>query len=466
MIGWLKRTRAIIASFRDEEKNRDDTDESEQATESSSKDGPKGYQNQYFEGLNEYDFTYSLDPPQNDMMIEWTYVYDLDNLAFTIQSRIHLRLDNIPRGTDNEAWIEQLMYVDSLDELCRSPFASDKHYANVFPARPLSDQGIEDLKLFEAAGPDRIDPTAWMDAPEDRHLLMSQKLSMVIAEGLILGVFSKVSNAHRPSRKGYFEMLAKELLTAASPANSTFSFDEKEVEAWYSEDKKQPPPMQMLWFRGRLVVFANGLDRKDVFKSSVGMVVRRARELHLKDCTAILWSVDHVAVVVVSGDKVSCSDAIPVAAAIGRDDRKFKQGLRLIAAMRRRWPVLQQPSATRHLRARLGICRRRNRVERRPDVEGLRLEWLKRPAIGPYTLLSASDGEFVAQAHSSGKEEVHAPVKLSIQLPTCRSFGDSDSECYSYPGRNERITQKVYRRANFHNSFGCIRFQLVVVNPA
>jgi len=202
----------------------------------------------------------------------------------------------------------------------------------------------------------------------------------------------------------------------------------------------------------------------------VGMVVRRARELDLKDCTAILWSVDHVAVVVISGDKVSCSDAIPVAAAIGRDDKKFKQGLRLIAHYFP--PPCAEGGAYFTSRLPLDIF---VRVLEFADAgtalsvgrtsKALRLEWLKRPAIGPYTLLSASapDGEFVAQAHSSGKEEVHAPVKLFIQLPTCRSFGDSDSECYSYPGRNERITHKVYRRANLHNSFGCIRFQLVVV---
>jgi len=123
---------------------------------------------------------------------------------------------------------------------------------------------------------------------------------------------------------------------------------------------------------------------------------------------------------------VSCSDAIPVAAAIGRDDRKFKQGLRLIAHYFP--PPCAEGGTYFNSRLPLDVF---VRVLEFADAgtalslgrtsKALRLEWLKRPTIGPYTLLSASasapDGEFVAQRRSPCACQTFYPIAYVPQLP-------------------------------------------------
>ncbi len=50
----------------------------------------------------------------------------------------------------------------------------------------------------------------------------------------------------------------------------------------------------LFWFRGRLIVLVPTLTEEDRFKSEVGLVLRRAKEKGLRECTAILWSIHHV----------------------------------------------------------------------------------------------------------------------------------------------------------------------------
>lgn len=418
--GWVERARTRIATWRIEV---DSEDESEDELELD--------HDQYYQGLYEDDFEYSPCPPGGDRWdIEWVYIYDLDLLAFTIDDNkngiVHLRLDNIPRGSDGDVsdWIK-LVHYDSLECICRSPYGSDEHYAKVHtPQDPLA--MIENVQLFEAARPSRIDTTTWMSYPKGVHLSLSRKLATIATEGLIAGLFSKFSVVHSPSAREPFKKLAMELMTAACPGGSTFDFDQPKPNT-SSEVKITISSGTTYWFRGRLIVLANGLDSKDIFESFVGMIIRRVRELSLKECTAILWSVDHVAVFVISGDEVSCSEAIPFVAAFGRDEDKFRQGLGLIAH------YLPPPCSevVHHFSSALpfdvfsNIMRFASPESARMlgrTSKALRIEWLKQPACGPYTLLSSLEGNgFLAH-----DEKADALIKLSILPPKCLPYVDWD----------------------------------------
>ncbi len=84
-------------------------------------------------------------------------------------------------------------------------------------------------------------------------------------------------------------------------------------------------------FGGRLVVITRTLDDEEHFKSQVGLVLRKMEEEQRSECTVILWSIHHVAVVVVSGGNISHSDPVPVAAALRMDREKLVEGIKLIA---------------------------------------------------------------------------------------------------------------------------------------
>ncbi len=149
-------------------------------------------------------------------------------------------------------------------------------------------------------------------------------------------MYAQVNGAHIYFSNNVFEDLAKDLLTAACHGSSTFTLDYKTWCAWTRNVSLKElrasvrKRIDYFWFRDRLISLVRTLEDAEHFKADVGIILRWMKEKGLSELTSILWSIHHVAVLVVSGDKVSHSDPIPVAAALGRDREKMTEGLKLI----------------------------------------------------------------------------------------------------------------------------------------
>ena len=91
------------------------------------------------------------------------------------------------------------------------------------------------------------------------------------------------------------------------------------------------------WYRGCLVLLANHLDVNERFQVYVQAVAARAKAKNRDKCTALLWSIQHVAVVEISGGCVSHSDPIPLLAAYGFNEEGFISALHLL------WHYLPYP---------------------------------------------------------------------------------------------------------------------------
>ncbi|KLO08750.1 hypothetical protein SCHPADRAFT_597808 [Schizopora paradoxa] len=396
----------------------------------------------------------------------WTYVYDLDNLLFTVEDSIHFRLDNVPRGADG---FDKYIYADGLGMLCRSPLLPADYIPDTRLILPLTPQEAEDKRTFESSMLIRIDASQWMDDIEaDRALAASHKITVLVAEGLISGGYSILTSLDW-SYDRTIQRISKEILTAASSGGScsSFTFEHQCMEQWVTEDRDpfyttEHRSCTMFWFRGRLIVLTKVLHNEDRFKATVGLVIRRARAFGSNECVAILWSFDHVAVVVIANNKVSCSEAIPVVAAFGQDEVRLKEALGLIAHYLPLPCSQGSPSFICRLPLDVVIL-----VMDYADSESaehlgrtskaLRHEWLRRPRIGPFSILKMSDDDddgFMAKDQRSSGEL----VRIRLQPPKCVPYFQYAADL----GRKQAVHHDVHCRARSYFPFSRIKYQLFV----
>jgi len=102
------------------------------------------------------------------------------------------------------------------------------------------------------------------------------------------------------------------------------------------------------WYRGCLILLATQLDDDERFRVYVQAVAARAKAKNRERCTALLWSIRHVAVVEISGGTVSHSDPIPLFAAYGSDEKGFMNALHLLwhYLPYPRWHVVEEQSTS------------------------------------------------------------------------------------------------------------------------
>ncbi|KLO05593.1 hypothetical protein SCHPADRAFT_720078 [Schizopora paradoxa] len=385
---------------------------------------------------------------------EFSYLYDLDHMVFVISERVFFPLDNLPHY---EEWVAYLA-VDGALDLCISPSTPDMFRRlvdeRINSIKTLEAWEKEDLKLYEKVVPSMIEPSTLYGAPAPRWLSSVRNLAKEIFAGFISARYSAISTISMNFEELVFQDLAMELLTSAAPINSTFMADPEVAQSWvrkyellnsfdeeWVRDRKfygidDPPERERcnaFWFRGRLIVLARTLVKEDHFKAKVGFVVRRTREKGLRECTALLWSVHHIAIVVVSGEKVSHSKVIPVVAAFGREnaeyERQFDKAVELL--VHHLTPIAIDGGCFFRARLPLDIF---IRIRDFADEETcaalgmtsktLRLEHLKHPWIGPYVMTNASrdDDGFYARHEETGRR-----YKITIQPFPCLPYLDYDA---------------------------------------
>ncbi|KLO07284.1 hypothetical protein SCHPADRAFT_945405 [Schizopora paradoxa] len=358
----------------------------------------------------------------NRRLYWYSYLYDLDHMVFIVNDWVYFLLDSLP---PYDQWVTYIA-EDGARSLCILPSTPDSHRilveerVNSISRLTFSEQA--DLKRYEGLHPEMIDASSWASEDVPRWLLMAQNLAKTTFTGFVSSRYSVISTISINYDDLVFQDLAMELLTSAAPANSTFSSDSDLVESWiWKHDQKyhprfahfrnrfgeaHPPKRERcnaFWFRGRLIVLARTLQREDHFKAKVGFVVRRAREKGLSECTALLWSVHHVAVVVVSGEQVFHSKVIPVVAAYGKkgadSERQFDEGVNLLTHYL--YPIAADGGGLSGASLPLDILVRimelaDNKTSTMLEItsKAFRLERLKHPRIGHFVVTGPSpDGE-------------------------------------------------------------------------
>lgn len=275
----------------------------------------------------------SKEGPENDVFIEWTYTFDLDRLAFTVDGAVHFRLDNIPReeiARGKQQWIEYLS-LDGSGSRCLALDTPKEFIADIsLPVpRPLP----EGLASYEKFNP-MIMQTTELSAYK---LNTSEALACVVAKGFIWKYYNKYSQITQYSPgEQEFSHAALGLLYAASPGMQVFvaQDESKKIKVHPSKSKHQfAVPSRTVWYRGRMIQLSSHLDNEDNLRAEVGSTVTAIREKGLENCTSLLWSVQHVVIITVSGDDVAHSAAIPVLAAYGSEigDNDFTTGLKVLA---------------------------------------------------------------------------------------------------------------------------------------
>ncbi len=182
------------------------------------------------------------------------------------------------------------------------------------------------------------------------------------------------------------------------------------------------------------------LDDDEHFKSEIGRILRWAKAEEISKYTAILWSIRHVAVVEVSGENVSYSDPVPVAAALPMGREKLAEGIKFI--MHYFPPVAAEGHAILDCRFPLEIFLL---VMEYSDTEtatvlgrtskALRYEWLRRPRIDSYQLLAVQKDGFLA-TDDAGR---YVDIKLA------------PFECLHYKNKETwEVTAAAWRKPNLY----------------
>ena len=221
-------------------------------------------------------------PPEHDILIEWTYVIDLDRLEFVVDNNAFFRLDKLPRGPIDTDWVECLG-LDGCGNRCALPSTPRDILADIHP-------DIEDLVLaharesYSSVTPQILDSATWTQKASSRPL--KNQLSLYAFKSLVeihYGLFSTL-NQHRPDSSS-FQVPAQFLLTMAAPGILHFTEDRardglKENPITYIETRephsKEVP--RRWWFRNCLVFMASRLDDETCRKGWIGLVVEEVRK--------------------------------------------------------------------------------------------------------------------------------------------------------------------------------------------
>ncbi len=114
--------------------------------------------------------------------IEWTYVYDLDRLSFTVNGSMHFRLDNLPPPDE---WLSYIA-LDGSQEFCVAPWMPEQYRAELvaYPVRGPSDHERKDMEYYDAMASriEKILPSEWL-SPVPENLVIHEKLALLAAEG-------------------------------------------------------------------------------------------------------------------------------------------------------------------------------------------------------------------------------------------------------------------------------------------
>ena len=350
-LGWLRKAKAFCTQQKD--RNREERkamrDGSVFVKFSDEVDSwPECSENRYQYG----EYTVSYIPPSFYDTAEWIYLVDLDDMVFTINETIHIKLDSIPRGEDNEEWFI-FIAADTLHNFCPNPYLSTHHRRSIYRPMAAPYCAVNGLPLDNNNFvPRTIPPETWaLDSIP--HLKAARKLAMVACDGFISGAYgifhrTRQENGRQRDYGNLRERLTvlAELLQAAAPFFSQFKLvPAKHLERFASSRsygftslphrwsyEESQPQSAFLWFRGCLI-YLNEQFTKESKNKSIAAVVSYLRDKDHRNTTAIICSGHYVMAVVLSDGEVSSSEVYPLVAGYGSEEEEvgYQEALLLLS---------------------------------------------------------------------------------------------------------------------------------------
>lgn len=361
-------------------------------------------------------------PPANDLFVEWTYTYDLDNLAFVVDSKAFFSLSAIAQKPADE-WIPSV----SLDARGKRCLSLDTPRSLI--AKPVRTQvpflgGDPVPAVDEFVSTSAISPSTWSQplTPHHRRLMLAQVNASIAEAYSKLSIFPRYSTSELDVQNA-----AMSFLEAIVPNNQAIVANRRSPTLPHTQPAARHG-CPWFWYRRCLILLANDLDNNELFRVYVQAVAAKAKAKNLDRCTALLWSVHYVAVVEITGGSMSHSDPIPLLAAYGSDEEGFMNALYLL------WHYLPYPRwriATSHGAGILDFCGFPTEIVMKimeftdqlhyPKYQLLSRSffklWWDHPRIASYTILrdaeEIEDTFLYFNAHSANE---NAPVKLRLKF--------------------------------------------------
>ncbi|KAG8723516.1 hypothetical protein FRC09_003007 [Ceratobasidium sp. 395] len=282
--------------------------------------------------------------PDEDHDTEWSYVIDLDNQAFTINGRMHFRLDNMPPGSINRYFwrIPSPYYpgTNCIPTFAHPPSTPVEHIATVSRWPPPSFDISETHKEYKTLGPILLSPQEW-GAPTWTNLTTAQQLSGNLVEVILRDSAEKLSNPDITKTRPSFHVCLWQLLSAAAPSHLCLPAPDPSTSQPIANSLIRPlhtlrgpsgymncmtPHYSYLthglkdencdhkpyWFRGCLVVFCPRLDDTEYVEYENVFMVNSLRKFGRTTGVGILFSGRHILAVSVDGDTVRCSHPLPL----------------------------------------------------------------------------------------------------------------------------------------------------------
>ncbi|CAE6448230.1 unnamed protein product, partial [Rhizoctonia solani] len=221
--------------------------------------------------------------------IEWTYVIDLDHLAFTLNGTTHLKLDNMPpKNPSLEDYFENEVRIPEVYLIAR---------LNLWPTPKFN---IEECQQkYEAMDPTVLPITEW-GAPTWDELSISQRGSIKITHYLLRKTSHAVANAYLPTVQEKIGRFCWDFLCASVPAfpifpgeddarlllpdnviscGFTLSSNFRPYKMCYETGKKSFKNLRKdyCWIRGCLVTFCVQLGNPAYVAHEVEQMVQKMR---------------------------------------------------------------------------------------------------------------------------------------------------------------------------------------------
>ncbi|KAG8795337.1 hypothetical protein FRC12_015771 [Ceratobasidium sp. 428] len=280
----------------------------------------------------------------DDFDNEWSYVIDLDNRAFTINGRMHFRLDNMPPGSiDRYFWRvpnpENPGYT-CIPTFAHPPSTPAEYIATVsrwpFPNFDISRTHNE----YKTLGSVLLSIEEW-GAPTWTSLTAAQQLSENLVQTLLRDSAETLSNPDLARKRPTFGVCLWQLFSAAAPSHlccppdpglsaskssrDTFIRPIEEVrksgypscitphyldldlEPVYVDHHTSRLEHKYYWFRGCLVVFCPRLDDTEYVEHRTILMVQNLRKYGRTTGIGLIFSGRQVLAVAVDGKTVRCS---------------------------------------------------------------------------------------------------------------------------------------------------------------
>ncbi|KAG8679799.1 hypothetical protein FRC11_003280, partial [Ceratobasidium sp. 423] len=255
-------------------------------------------------GIDKMDLGYELvrdaDWTLGSEYIEWTYVIDLDNRVFTINGRVHLRLDNMPPSNPGLGSYHHSNILEIPSEYL-------SHTVDLWPAPQFHIE--ERQQAYNLLGATIVPESQWGALTLDK-LSVSQRFSVERADFLLRITTCEVDLAYASRYQRRIGRFCWNVLCAATPGVPLLHYDAKPGAKIIASRPRGVVPRTMVektgtnifkcfeanqrgdycWVRGRLITFCVRLGEQAFVVHEVEQMVQKMRHDGHAECIGIILS--------------------------------------------------------------------------------------------------------------------------------------------------------------------------------